>query len=321
MSSKEGLVKLGLIGAGNMANAVHYPSLAEFKDVQMVALCDVVEEKLNDTAKRFDIGKKYVDYERMIDQEKLDAVYILMPPHKLFDLVIDCLDVGLDVFIEKPPAVTAFQVKAMARKAQEKDAIGMTGFNRRYIPIMRQVKRQVEEQGKVNQVVSTFYKQGEAVYYDGAIDALSCDAIHAVDTLRWLAGGEVEQVASLVKRYDDVTPNAWNALISFDNGVSGVLLANWNVGGRVHQFEVHAPGMSAFVEPDVEGRLVTAEGVEELDPFQIAGSEENYKYYGFYDESRHFIDCLKSREEPSSSFADAVKTMELVEKIKQCNFT
>ena len=39
-------VKVALIGAGSMANAVHYPSLVEFEDVEIVGLCDLVEEKL-----------------------------------------------------------------------------------------------------------------------------------------------------------------------------------------------------------------------------------------------------------------------------------
>ncbi|NLA06152.1 MAG: hypothetical protein GX872_00805, partial [Firmicutes bacterium] len=65
-----------------------------------------------------------------------------------------------------------------------------------------------------------------------------------------------------------------------------------------------------------KGYLYKDDEVTTLDTREIANSSENYKYYGFFQESRHFIDCIKSGEEPSSSFRDAVKTMELVDMLR-----
>ncbi len=88
---KKEKIRLALIGAGGMANGVHYPSLAEFPDVEMAGICDLAEEKLVATAKKFHIPRTFTDYKKMLDEIKPDAVYILMPPHHLFDLVIECL--------------------------------------------------------------------------------------------------------------------------------------------------------------------------------------------------------------------------------------
>ncbi|HXL04134.1 MAG TPA: Gfo/Idh/MocA family oxidoreductase [Bacillota bacterium] len=309
-------VNVGLVGAGIMANSVHYPSLAEFPDVNMVSLCDIVEDKLNNTADKFGIPNRYSDYREMIDKEPLEAVYILMPPHQLFDITVYALKKGLHVFIEKPPAVTTFQIKSLERIARKNGCITMVGFNRRYIPMMTYAKDYVEKHGTINQVVATFYKRSSAVYYDGAVDVIGCDAIHAVDALRWMAGSDVADAVCLVGQCEDVVPNSWNAIVRFENGVSGVLLTNWNVGTRVHTFEIHAPGVSAFLNPDDKGYLYKDDEVTTLDTREIANSSENYKYYGFFQESRHFIDCIKSGEEPSSSFRDAVKTMELVDMLR-----
>lgn len=311
-------VRLGLIGAGGMANAVHYPSLAEFPDVYMVSICDLVESKLTATADRFKIRKRYCDYREMLDKEDLHAVYILMPPHHLFDLVMDALGRSLHVFIEKPPAVTTFQTRAMARLASQNSCITAVGFNRRYIPMMTYARSYIAERSGITQVVASFYKNGSAVYYNGALDVIGCDAIHAVDTLRWMAGGDAVKVASLESQYGDVVPNSWNALVRFDNGVSGVLLTNWNVGTRIHTFEMHAPGVSALLNPNDKGFIYEGEKVTALDAKGIAGSEETYKRYGFFAQSRHFIDCIKAGKEPSSSLQDAVKTMGLVDQIRAC---
>ena len=115
-------VRLALIGAGSMANGVHYPSLKEMEDVEMAGLCDVVEDKLNATADRFEIENRYTDYKQMIEEVDPDGVYVLMPPHHLFDLTIAAIKRKLNVFIEKPPAVTTFQVQAFAREAEKAGA-------------------------------------------------------------------------------------------------------------------------------------------------------------------------------------------------------
>jgi len=312
-------VRVALIGAGGMANGVHYPSLAAFDDVEMVGLCDLVGEKLNATADRFQIEKRYTDYKKMLDETAPDAVYLLMPPHHLFDLSITVLKAKLPLFIEKPPGVMAEQTRQMALAADASGVLAMVGFNRRYIPLLVKCKAMADERGTMLHCVSTFYKHHFAgPYYQGAIDILSCDAVHAVDTLRWMCGGEVRDVASHVRaNCGETYDNMFNALVQFDNDCSGVLLTNWCVGTRRHIFEMHAPHISAFVDCNAHAH-VWADGAAEpttIGATEAAGSEDNRVSYGFEAQARHFIDCVKSGAEPCSSMADAVKTMELVDLI------
>ena len=113
-------VNIALIGAGGMANGVHYPSLRECEDVNLVGLCDMVPSKLQATAERFEIEETFTDYKQMLEKTSPDAVYILMPPQHLFPLAIHCLSQQHHVFIEKPPGVTLHQTKEMARAAEKK---------------------------------------------------------------------------------------------------------------------------------------------------------------------------------------------------------
>jgi virulence factor len=311
-------LRAGLIGAGGMANGAHYPSLAEFSDVEMVALCDLVPEKLEKTAARFGIPHTYTDYRAMLDREELDAAWVLMPPHHLFDLVIECVKRKKHVFIEKPPGTTYEQARMMALACEENGVLGMCGFNRRYIPLIRQCRQRIEDRGGIIQCVATFYKyhvQGRP-YYEGAIDILSCDAVHAVDLLRWM-GGEPQHVAADVSRRCNSFDDAFNALIRFEGGATGVLLTNWCVGARTHTFEMHGRGISAFINPD-DRALIFTEGKQEPEVIttqEAAGSEQRYHFYGFAAENRHFIDCIKEGRQPSSSLADAALTMRLVNQI------
>ena len=146
-----------------------------------------------------------------------------------------------------------------------------------------------------------------------------------------MAGGRPEIAAAVAGQYDDVVANAWSGVCRFDNGVTGIIKANYKTGGRVHKFEVHGPGVSAYIDLgfgkascsaqllahegqeqySLAARGTAKEGVLELDGMALAGSKEFYRYYGFYQEDRHFIDCVRAQTQPETNIEDAVKSMRL----------
>ena len=140
-------VRICMIGAGSLANAMHYPSLSEMEDVEIVAISDLSAERLQKTAARFNVANTYSDYREMLDTEKPDGVYCLMPPHHLYDISVNVLQRGHHLFVEKPPGVTAYQTSSLAKTAAKYGALTMTAFNRRFIPLMQEVRRQVEARG------------------------------------------------------------------------------------------------------------------------------------------------------------------------------
>ena len=193
----------------------------------------------------------------------------------------------------------------------------MVGFNRRFIPLMRKVKTMAAQHGEVIHAVSTFYKNylGKPPYYGGAIDILTCDGIHAVDALPWICG-EPAKVSSLVRRVQSEYDNVFISLIQFENGSTGVLMANWDAGARIHTFEIHAPGFSAFVDPG--GKAVIYDSSDKptvIEAKEAAASVDYHKIYGFYDENEHFIQRVSENVEPVTNFADAAKTMKFVDLI------
>jgi len=316
---REKKVKVALIGAGSMANSVHYPSLVEFPDVEIVGLCDLIEEKLRATAAKFGIEKTFTDYRQMIEATAPDAVYALMPPHHLYDVAAWVLKQKLNLFVEKPLAVNAYQAKTLAHHAEVNGCITMVGFQRRHIPAIVEARQKVEQRGPIHTAVGIFYKDGAdaLAYYGGAIDILTSDAIHAVDLLRWFGNSEVRAVASDVRCVGKKFPNCFHALIAFESGVTGILLGNWCSGRRFYKCEMHGNSIAAFIDPDESGIIYADNGAveEHIDPKTMGPGDKPYHYLGFWHENRHFIDCVKSGKQPISSFSDAAKTMELVERI------
>lgn len=327
-------MNVGVIGAGGIARNVHLPSLDDMEDVKIVAICDLVEERAAAMAVKYAIPRVYTLYKEMLAHETLDAVFVLVEPSNLFHVVWSCLDAGLDTFMEKPPGITLFQAESLRQKSEEAGRILQVGFNRRHIPLVRYVKALVEERTQVNQVEGCFFKFGDAAFDRGGLSAFPSDTIHAVDLVRWMSGGVPEATAAIAARYDDDrVVNAWNGVCRFDNGVTGVVKANYKTGGRVHKFEMHGPGLSAYIDLGFgaascsatllahQGEMryslaasgATEQGVLEIDGMELAGSVAFHRYYGFYDEDRHFLECVRKQIQPETNIEDAVKTMELVE--------
>lgn len=325
-------VRVALIGAGVMANTYHYPSLASMPDVALVGISDLVEEKAHQTAARLAIPRErvYRDYRQMIADVRPQAVYALMPPQHLYEPVHYVLQQGCHVFVEKPLGLTVTQARMLSYTAAQHGCLTMVGFQRRFSPAITALRRQVEARGPIHFAEVEFLKStGDlakpAGFYDGAIDPLTSDGIHAVDLVRWLCGGEVEDVRSDVRRRGVAgpIPNAFAALITFSTGAVGFVHYNQFTGQRIFRAEFHGPNSTAYVDADRRSWLVTDNGEPEVRGAHEFGrdtvpSDEALRpehWLGFWHESRHFIDCVIAERQPSSNFADAVTSMELVQHI------
>ena len=333
--SDEKQIRVGIVGAGSMCNNVHLPSLKEMADVEVIALCDLVAEKATRTAEKFSIPRTYVSYHEMFAKEDLDVLFCLVEPSNHFHVVMAGLNAGLDTFMEKPPGITLFQAESMMRKAEEADRFLMVGFNRRFIPVVREVKRAFDAITHVTQVEGCFYKYGTGAFDRGGLPAFDSDTIHAVDLVRWMADATPVEAYTLTASHEEPVINAWNSVSRFDNGTIGIIKANYRTGGRVHRFEIHGPGASAYINlgmggAQCEALLLKHAGGQQyslsagaaggdsdayFDGAALAGSDQFYKFYGFYFEDRHFIDCVKSRTLPETCIQDAVKSFRYVDLI------
>ena len=321
-------VRVALIGAGGMASRYHHPSLASFPDVEIAAICDLVETKARQSADRFGIPRVYTDYKRMLEETDPEAVWVLMPPQHLYEPAATVLHQGRHLFVEKPPALTLVQARMLHYYAEERRCLTMCGFQRRHIPAMTDLRRRAEERGPIHHASVKFVKATRdldttAGFYDGAIDPLTSDGIHAVDNLRWLCGGDVVSVAASVStRYiKGPIPNEYIALVTFSNGAVGLLQSSYVTGRRIFSAEAHAKNVTIYVDADAESSIVFDDGPIEARPSKEWGTEGGAKgdspehWLGFWHENRHFVDCIKTGRLPTSHFGDAIKSMELVDQI------
>ena len=308
-------VHIAMIGAGGMANMVHYPSLASFKDVKFVGICDVSEDRMNETADKYQIKKRNTDYNKLLDETQPDGVYVVGQPNIMYDIWMACLNRGLNLYIEKPMGLTIHQARSLAHVAADKGVITQVSHQRRSCPMLKKLHAECLKRGPVTYGVCEFYKHGPAPWL-GPRDHMMDDFTHTVDTVRWMCGGEIVDVISHCKRVGTPDINWISATLHFDNGSTGYAVSSWCSGRRVLRVQMHSPGI--YVDAEVEGKAKLYadgdyDGVE-YDTKEVAGSDDTRVFGGFEAKNREFIDSLKTGKEVTSSpFRDYVKTMEICE--------
>ena len=308
--------RIAMIGAGGMANTVHYPSLNSFADVEIGAICDLDTGRLNATADRYEVEARYTDYRKMIEDIAPDGVYAIGPPHVMYDVWHWCLSEGQNLFVEKPLGITLHQARILAYLADKYGCITQVGFQRRSAPLLTMLREECLKRGPVVHAVCSFYKRSIEPYTN-ARDHMMDDGVHAIDTLRWMCGGEVVEIQSVARSIMVPDINYITAVLYFDNGATGVMMNTWVSGRRIFRVEMHAQNICAEANPETQGVLYAngdTTGVT-YDTQQVAGSDQLFVYGGFQSKNREFIDALNGGKQPSSHFGDAFKTMQVAETI------
>lgn len=326
-------LRVGIIGAGGIAKNVHLPSLSEIENVEIVAICDVVEWKAARFVEQYNIPKMYTLYTEMFKNEEMDAIFVLVQPDCTFRVARDCLKAGYHVMMEKPAGISAYQAHSLARIAEETGKTAAVAMNRRYIPLLQEVLKRLRAVSDIVQVDGRFMKIADIASAWDFASAYACDGIHALDCVRYIAGSEPVVGATVIGRYDSPVDNAWNSVFQFENGITGTLRSNYHAAARVHDFEIHGSRASAFIDLGFPGRdasatIIYGDGVgmysaaaagvnttnvQVLSAKEIAGGDKYYQYYGYKTEDQDFVDSILAGRAPMCTIADAAKSMDMME--------
>ena len=112
--------RVGIIGCGGIANQKHMPSIRAIDRADMVAFCDIIEERAVKAAKDFGTpdAKVYTDYRELLKDESIEVVHGCTPNRMHADISIAALEAGKNVMCEKPMAKTAADARRMVEAAE-----------------------------------------------------------------------------------------------------------------------------------------------------------------------------------------------------------
>ena len=147
-------IKIGIVGCGGIANQKHFPALKTQADrVELVAFCDIIEERADKAAKEFGApgAKVYTDYTELLKDGGIDIVYVLTPNVAHNPITVAAFEAGKHVFCEKPMAHNTEAAQKMMdawKKSSKKFTIG---YQNRFRTDTEALKRACEE-GKLGEV-------------------------------------------------------------------------------------------------------------------------------------------------------------------------
>lgn len=124
-------VGIGIIGCGVHAQLIHLPMLKKNKNCEIVALCDTDTRKLNYLTNRYNIKKHYLDYDKLLQDEEIEAVIIATPNYLHSPMAIGALEYDKDVLVETPMAINAEDAQAMVELAEKKKRILLPALSQR----------------------------------------------------------------------------------------------------------------------------------------------------------------------------------------------
>ncbi|WP_340372682.1 Gfo/Idh/MocA family oxidoreductase [Peribacillus sp. FSL E2-0218] len=136
-------LKMGIIGAGGIAQKRHIPAFQKFQDkVVLYAIHDIDESKARDVAREFHIEKVFTNYEEMFAE--VDAVTIATPNKFHAEISIAALQAGVHVLCEKPMAITTEECKAITEAANLSGKVLSTAYHYRFMKEAQAAKKMIQ---------------------------------------------------------------------------------------------------------------------------------------------------------------------------------
>lgn len=300
-------VNIGFVGSGSIAGA-HMNVLQEFDDVKLAAFADPSVERARAAAGRFE-GRAYSDYRQMLDKEKLDAVYVCVPPYAHEDQEILAAQKGINLFVEKPVALTVEKAREVKKAIDDSGIVACVGYHWRYNSTTQQAHELLDGQ-TIGMILGYWMGGMPGVPWWRVMNESGGQMVeqttHIFDLARYLAGDVVEVYAAYATRCLHDVPNfdvsdVGTATLKFASGAVGTV-SNTCILGQGYTVGLHVAAKDLAVELDGGSLKVIRPGKTEIIGNTVSA---------FQAENRTFIDAVKSGDASAirSSYGDAMKTL------------
>lgn len=316
--SKE-VFRLAFVGAGTHANNMLYPALSFMDDidVERVAVCDLDKTRAERISRDYGVERVYTDHRKMFEKETLDGVVVCINAKVHPIIVRDAIEAGVDVFVEKPVAITPEETEELDRLAREKKCIVMVDHQKRRSSAYKKALEIVRtpEFGKVTMVASKMHGH----LYDSLFNCMMEWQIHNIDIVRAFAGN-VKTVQAKMCR---LAPNraTMAMVVEFENGAVGTM--DWGSEGGWGRFceRVEVVGSN--------GDSVIVDNVRHLTRYREAESWEwgpdwipivqnqTTVIDGYVGNLRAFMNYVRTREPAVPGLADEAEALRFIHTVTE----
>lgn len=311
-------IRVGIVGAGGHAYRNILPAL-HFLPVTLCAVCDVDTERAARTAREYGVQGVYSSASEMYQSEELDAVLLCVSAKLHPELACEAFAAGLHVWMEKPPATRASQVRTMIDKRG--DSICVVGFKKQFMPSTRKVIEIMSDEryGPVQNMIGIypggqFPVDGERVLREEAHSDWLANGVHPLSIMLEV-GGPVEYVTLRRGRRNGAV-----CVLEFANGCLGTLhlATGANTSQPVERYMFVGNNCNVEIENSIRVKFqrgipfhygaTTSFAPDGLDGGAVVWEPQNHLStlenqaifsHGIYHELRHFCECVSERRPPT----------------------
>ncbi|MGS2777272.1 Gfo/Idh/MocA family protein [Robertmurraya sp. GLU-23] len=294
-------MKIGIIGLGDIAKKAYLPVLSEKEGIELV-LCTRNIETLAQLSKKYRIQETAENIDVLLSK-KIDAAIVSTATEGHFEIAEMLLENGVHTYIDKPISMNLHETDRIVKLAKDKGKIAMVGFNRRFIPRVRELK----EHGKPSLIIMQKNRFAAPDYVRRFVVE---DFIHVVDTLRFLMATEVKEVKVDYVKTKEKLDQLVIQLIG--DGCIAIGIMNRN-GGVTEEIIEYMSGHQKFVVNSLVE--TTRYHDKEISITKFGDWEPTLYKRGFYQLLDHFIECVQTNSTPDPSIDDSLTTHEICERI------
>lgn len=245
-------VKWGIIGCG-IISRLHGEAISMADNTELVAVCDIIEERAQATAEKYGVKKVYIDYHDLLADPEVEVVSICTPSGMHGEMVQAAARAGKHILCEKPMEITREKMDRTIEVVEECGVKMGCVFQRRLQNEAIAVKAALDS-GRFGRVIladaylkyyrsPAYYKSADwrATWALDGGGALMNQGVHGVDLLTWLAGDVNSVYARCATMVRDIEVED-TAVVSlqFKNGAMGVIECTTSVyPGQDTRFEIH----------------------------------------------------------------------------------
>ncbi len=245
---------IGIIGAGNFAGAMIVPVLKELNaNIKYIASA----KGLSGTtlAKKYKIPYSTSRYQDILEDADVDAVVITTRHGAHANQVIESLNAGKNVFVEKPLALTLDEIELIKSAVEKSGKIVTVGFNRRFSPFSIAAKELLNDNTPI-QIIATMnaglIPENSWVHdMESGGGRIIGEACHYIDLISYFAGSTVEKVI-MNAMGNSASANTDNAsiLLKYKNGSTGVInyFSNGSKSYPKEKIEIYAQQKNILID-------------------------------------------------------------------------
>ena len=235
------MINWGLAGCGDISNKRVAPAIKNQPDSTLLAVMSPYKEELEGFMKRHSIPDGCLKLEDMLNNQKIDAIYVATPIFVHYEIALQALRAGKHVLVEKPMAMKNEECEMLISEAEKQGVKLGVAYYRRFFPKMAEIRRLISE-GVIGDLIGarivfqSWYnpakddpKYWRVVKSKGGGGPLWDMGSHKLDMLIDLLGMP-KSVSALMstQTHDYEVEDSCSALLELENGGQCIASFNWN---------------------------------------------------------------------------------------------